>query len=66
MVKYLGMPEASFNTLLQKLICSTKFGGYNDTSSTKIEKYFCEYFKSLNGMFFGISTNELRILAYEF
>ncbi|CAH2095632.1 unnamed protein product [Euphydryas editha] len=64
--KSLGMPESTLRRLLQKGVCPTKLGIYDNTFSTEIEKVVCDYLKTLDAMFFGMTTKDLRTLACEF
>lgn len=43
----------------------TKLGRFNNTLSTEIGKGFCNYLKTLGGMFLVMTKRGLRTLAYE-
>lgn len=64
--KYLGIPESTLRRLLQKNVCPTKLGRYDTTFSIEVENGFRDYLKRLDEMFFGMTTKDLRALAYEF
>lgn len=65
--KSLGMAESTyFKKRLKRATVATCFGRYDTTLTKQMEEELCQYVKTLDNMFYGLTSRTLRCLAFEF
>lgn len=64
--KSLGMHEATLRKRLKRSSPASSLGRYSQTFSSEMEIELCNYIKKVDNMFYGLTTQKVRELAYSF
>ena len=64
--KSLGMVESTLRKRLKRTTVATKLGRYDVTLTPEMEEDLCNYIKTIDNMFYGLTSRALRSLAFEF
>ena len=62
----LGMHEATLRKRLKRTSPAKSLGRYSLTFTPEMESELCEHIKKVNGMFYGLTTQKIREIAYTF
>lgn len=64
--KSLGMHEATLRKRLKRSSPASKLGRYSKTFSNEMELELCSYIKKVDNMFYGLTTQKIREIAFDF
>lgn len=64
--KSLGMAESTLRKRLKRTTVATKLGRYDITLTPEMEEELSNYIKTIDNMFYGLTSRALRSLAFEF
>lgn len=64
--KSVGMAESTFRKRLKRTTAAIKLGRYDITFTQEMEEELCSYIKTIDNMFYGLTSRALRSLAFEF
>ncbi|XP_045768126.1 uncharacterized protein LOC123869306 isoform X1 [Maniola jurtina] len=64
--KSLGMHEATLRKRLRRSSPASSLGRYSQTFSYEMEIELCNYIKKVDSMFYGLTSQKIREIAYNF